>query len=74
MTDTDVTLRVSENPAWTDSLPLLILAVCLAIAAIAFLYGLRRMQQRRHAHRRDHLDVDIAEPESLRDLPPEERP
>ena len=74
MTDTDVTVNVSENPGWADSLPLLILALCLLIATIGFLYGLRRMQRRRHAHRHDHLVVDMAEPESLKDLPPEQRP
>lgn len=73
MSDTDVTVSVSENPGWADSLPLLILAICLLIAAIAFLYGLRWLHRRRHA-RRGHLSVDMAEPETLRDLPPEERP
>jgi hypothetical protein len=73
MTDT-VTVNVSDNPGWTDSLPLLILLICLAIAAIAFLFGMRWLQRRRHAHRNEHLVVDMAEPETLRDLPPEERP
>ena len=74
MTRTEVNVAVSENPGWTDSMPLLILMLCLLIAAIAFLYGLRVLQRRRHAHRGDHLVVDMAEPESLKDLPPEERP
>lgn len=74
MSETEVTVSVSENPEWADSLPLLILAVCLLIAAVAFVYGLRRLRRRRHAHRHDHLVVDMAEPETLSDLPPEERP
>ncbi|HYJ30828.1 MAG TPA: hypothetical protein VEW25_10870 [Allosphingosinicella sp.] len=73
MTDR-VTVNVTDNPCWADSSPLLILAVCLVIAAVALLYGLRRMRERRHAHRDEHIVVDMAEPESLRDLPPEERP
>ena len=74
MSETEVNISVSEDPWWADSLPLLILVVCLLIAAIAFLYGLRWLQRRRHAHRHDHLVVDMAEPETLSDLPPEERP
>lgn len=74
MSETDVTVSVSENGGWADSMPLLILAVCLLIGAIAFLYGLRWMLRRRRAHRHDHLVVDMAEPETLRDLPPERRP
>ena len=70
---TQVNVSVGDT-SWYDSLPLLILAVCLLIAAIGFLYGLRRLQERRHAHRSEHLVADIAEPESLKDLPPEERP
>ena len=74
MTDTEVSVNVSDSSSWADSMPLLILAFCLVIAAIAFLYGLRVLQRRRHAHRADHLAVDIAEPESLDELPPEQRP
>jgi len=73
MSETEVTVSVSENPGWADSLPLLILAVCLLIAVVAFFYGLRWLHRRRHA-RDGHLRVDMAEPETLRDLPPEERP
>jgi hypothetical protein len=74
MSDTDVKLTVSDNNGWADWSPLLILAVCLLIAAVALLYGLRWLRRRRHAHRDEHIVVDMAEPESLRDLPPEERP
>ncbi len=74
MTETEVSVNVSDSSGWADSMPFLILAICLLIATIAFLYGLRRLQRRRHAHLEDHLAVDMAEPESLKDLPPEERP
>ena len=74
MTDTEVTVNVSDGSSWADSIPLLILAFCLLIATIAFLYGLRVLQRRRHAQRSDHLAVDMAEPESLDELPPQERP
>jgi hypothetical protein len=74
MTETEVSVNVGDSSGWADSMPLLILAICLLIAAIAFLYGLRRLQRRRHAHRDDHLAVDMAEPESLSELPPDERP
>ena len=73
MTDT-VTVNVTQDPGWTDSLPLIILLICIVIAAIGFFYGLRMLQRRRHAHRYEHLVADIAEPESLRDMPPEQRP
>jgi hypothetical protein len=74
MTDPEITLNVVDDPGWTDSLPLLILAVCLLIGAIALLYAMNRVRRRRHAHRHEHLVVDMAEEETLRDLPPEERP
>ena len=74
MSTTQINVNVVEDGSWTDSMPLLILAVCLLIGAIAFFYGLRRMLHRRRAHRDDHLVVDIAEPETLRDLPPEQQP
>jgi hypothetical protein len=74
MSETDVTLNVSDTTSWYDSLPLLILALCVVIAVIAFLFGLGWLRRRQHAHERDHLVADIAEPETLRDLPDEHRP
>ena len=74
MSETDVTLNVSDTTSWYDSLPLLILGLCVVIAVIAFLFGLGRLRRRQHAHEREHLVADIAEPETLRDIPEERRP
>jgi hypothetical protein len=74
MSSTTVNTNIADGGSWSDSMPLLILAVCLTIGLIAFLYGLRRLLHRRRAHRNDHLVVDMAEPETLRDLPPDRQP
>jgi len=74
MSETDISVNVVETGGWTDDLPLLILGLCIVIAVIAFLFGLGWLKRRRTAHEHEHLVVDIAEPESLRDLPEERRP
>lgn len=74
MSTTEVSMNVAEQDGWYDSVPALILGISLVIAVIAFLYGLHWLKQRRIAHEREHLVVDIAEPESLRDLPEERKP
>ena len=74
MSDTEINLNVADGGSWYDSAPLLILGLCVVIAAIAFLFGLSRLRRRQHAHERDHLVADIAEPETLRDLPDERQP
>ena len=74
MSDSDVTLNMSDSPAWYESLPLLILGLCVVIAVIGFLFGLGWLRRRQHAHEREHLVADIAEPETLRDVPEERRP
>jgi len=74
MSETDVTLNVSDTTSWYDSLPLLILGLCVVIAVIAFLFGLGWLRRRQHAHEREHLVADIGEPETLRDVPEERRP
>ena len=71
---TTISTNVSDGSSWADSVPLLIIAVCVLIGVIAFLFGLRHLLNRRRAHLDDHLEVDMAEPETLRDLPPERRP
>ena len=74
MSRTEVSLNVVEEGSNWAASPLLILLVSLVIAAIAFLIGLNVLRRRRHAHEGEHLVADIAEPETLRDLPPEQRP
>ncbi|MEA3041636.1 MAG: hypothetical protein QOC65_1125 [Sphingomonadales bacterium] len=74
MSTTQINVNVVEGGSWTDSMPLLILAVCVTIGIVAFLFGLRWLRRRRHAHLQDHLVVDMAEPQALRDLPPDRRP
>ncbi|MEA3018459.1 MAG: hypothetical protein QOI38_3181 [Sphingomonadales bacterium] len=74
MSTTRINVNVVEDGSWTDSMPLLILAVCVTIGIIAFLFGLNWLRRRRHAHLEDHLVVDMAEPETLRDLPADRRP
>lgn len=74
MSETDVTLNVSDSTSWYDSVPLLILGLCVVVAVIGFLFGLARLRRRQHAHEREHLVADIAEPETLGDVPEERRP
>ena len=74
MSETEISVNVTETGGWTDDLPLLILGFCLVIAVIAFLLGLSWLKRRRTVHEHDHLVVDIAEPETLRDLPEDRRP
>jgi uncharacterized protein YybS (DUF2232 family) len=51
--------------AATDPSPLLITIVSIIIALIAFLIGMRWVMRRRARKEREHLVVDIAEPETL---------
>jgi hypothetical protein len=74
MSTTEVSMNVADGGGWYESVPFLILGLCLVIAVIAFLFGLSWLKRRRTAHEREHLVVDMAEPESLRDLPDERRP
>lgn len=73
MSETEVTVNVSDGGTWTDSLPLLIVLIAIVIAVIFFLFGLQRLRRRRHAHENEHLVVDMAEPETLRDADAEPR-
>ena len=74
MSETEVTLNVSDSTSWYESMPLLILGLCVVVALIAFLFGLGWLRRRRHAHEGEHLVADIAEPETLRDVPDERKP
>jgi cell division protein FtsX len=74
MSRTEVSLNVVEEGSNWASTPLLILLASIVIAVIAFLIGLNWLRRRRHEHEGEHLVADIAEPESLRELPPEQRP
>ena len=74
MSETEVSLNVADQGGWYESMPLLIVGLSVVIAVIAFLWGLSWLKRRRTAHEHEHLRVDIAEPESLRDLPEDRRP
>ncbi|HEX9932946.1 MAG TPA: hypothetical protein VGB08_08910 [Allosphingosinicella sp.] len=74
MSSTEVSVNAAGQDGWYESVPFLIVGISLVIAVIAFLYGLSWLKRRRSAHEREHLVVDMAEPESLRDLPEERRP
>ncbi len=58
----------TTQAATATYLPYLILAVCIILALIGFLIGMRWLARRRRRHEEAHLTVDIAEPETLDDL------
>ena len=62
---TVTTEREPEGPS--DYSQELIAVACVVIALIFFLIGLRWARRRRHRHEGEHLVVDMAEPETLKD-------